>query len=739
MLSQFKLSKPFISRALSVGLMLGACTSQAQQTIKVEAGDSPEAIIEKAAHLLPTANQYNYKKLEYTCFVHFGVNTFTAKEWGNGVEDPKVFDLHKLDTDQWCKTAKDAGMKLVVFTAKHHDGFCLWQTRYTKHGVMSSPYKDGKGDVLKELSASCQKYGLKLGVYLSPADLYQIENAEGLYGNLSEYTERVIPRPVEGRPFADKRTFKVVVDDYNEYFMNQLFELLTEYGPVHEVWFDGAHPKRKGGQKYNYLAWKKLIHELAPEAVIFGKGDVRWCGNEAGKTRESEWDVVSFPDDPHQMHYFPDMYGDLGSRAKLADAKYLHFLCAETNTSIREGWFYRDEKQGVRSADDVFDIYERSVGGNSTFLLNIPPNREGRFGDEDVRVLKEVGQRIRATYDHDLLAGAKGPEAMLDNDENTYISVPNGKGSYIIETPAAIELNRFVIQEAIHLQGQRIEKHALDAWLDGQWQEVAQATVVGYKRILRFPTLTTNKLRLRVLEGRSNPSISAVSAHYYRPRPPQLQISRNLEGMVHINAKSDAFAWKSHGQDFQKNLGGAFRIRYTTDGSEPTESSPVFGESFFFPSGEVKAKAFGQKQEGSLAEYKFGYVKKEWTASTESDKKEAAAMAIDADPSTYWLAEDGKDGIVIDMQQKVSISAFVYTPPTDVKDGLMEKGKLLYSKNGKTWKDAGVFEFGNLINDPTPRTHYLKKPVKARYIKLQLIEGAGGSTKALAAEIDVLK
>ncbi len=356
-------------------------------TIKIE-GDSHEEIIRKAAHVIPTENQYNYKKLEFTCFVHFGPNTFTRMEWGSGMEDPKIFDLKNLDTDQWCQAMKSAGMKLVVITAKHHDGFVLWQSRYTKHGVMSSPFRDGKGDILKDLSESCQKYGIKLGVYLSPADLYQIESKTGLYGNLSEYTMRTIPRPVEGRPFENKTTFQFEVDDYNEYFLNQLFELLTEYGPIDEVWFDGAHPKRKGGQTYNYTAWRKLIRTLVPNAVIFGREDVRWCGNESGKTRDSEWDIIPFDEDPNVMIKFSDLTGELGSREHLYAGNYLHYIPAETNTSIREGWFYRDETdQKVRNADDVFDMYERAVGGNSTFLLNIPPNRNGLFSAEDVGVL----------------------------------------------------------------------------------------------------------------------------------------------------------------------------------------------------------------------------------------------------------------------------------------------------------------------------------------------------------------
>ena len=727
----------FLVPALTLALILSV---YAQNTIKIEEGDTEEMIIEKAANILPTKNQYDYKKLEYTCFVHFGVNTFTRKEWGDGFEDPKIFNLENLDTDQWCRVAKEAGMTLVMFTAKHHDGFCLWQSRYTKHGVMSSPFKNGKGDVLKELSESCKKYGLKLGVYLSPADLYQIENKDGLYGNQSEYTERVIPRPVEGRPFKNKTTFTFEVDDYNEYMLNQLFECLTEYGPIHEVWFDGAHPKRKGGQKYNYLAWKKLIKTLAPEAVIFGKEDVRWAGNESGATRESEWDIVTFPEDPHQMNMFPDMHGDIGSRAVLVKGTYLHFLLSETDTSIREGWFYRDEdKQRVRSADDVFDIYERCIGGNTNLLLNIPPNREGRFSDEDVSVLLEVGKRIRETYGNDLLANAKGEKALLDRDEDTYVSAVNGKGSFEITLPENITLNRFVLQEAIHLQSQRIEKHTLDAWLDGSWQQVAEATTVGYKRILRFPDINTNKLRLRIIEGRSNPSVSVVSAHYYTPRPPQLQIKRNLEGIVSIAPKKDNFSWKRHGIDFQKNLSSNLVIRYTTDGSDPTAKSDIYNKPFQLMSGEVKAKAFDKEQEGGLAEVEFGIIKKEWKVVAESSEKEhLAEKAVDNDVTTFWNSGKGKPRFTLNLKKKVSIRGFIYTPPTDFKEGLFEKGIFRVSMDGKNWKDVATFDFGNLINDPTPRTKLFEKKVDGQFVQFELLFGAGGSTSGTIAEIDIL-
>ena len=560
-----------------------------ESTIKVEAGDTDDVIIRKAAHVVPTDNQLAALRNEFIAFVHFGPNTFTRLEWGTGKEDPKIFDLKTLDTDQWCKAMKAAGMKMVIFTAKHHDGFVLWQSRYTRHGIMSTGYKNGKGDIMKELSASCRKYGLKLGVYLSPADLYQIESPDGLYGNLSPYTLRTIPREVPGRPFAVKTKFQFELDDYNEYFLNQLFELLTEYGPIDEVWFDGAHPKTKGGQKYNYKAWREMIRALAPNATIFGREDVRWCGNEAGNTRESEWNVITpYTENPAEMVEFMDLHGDLGGREVLLSREkpfYLHYQPAETNTSIRAGWFYRDDtRQQTRSADDVFDIYERAVGGNSIFLLNIPPNREGRFSDTDVEVLEETGRRIQETYGRSLLDGAEGPKEVLDKDENTFVLLDGtGPKELVFTVPQPITFNRIMIQEAIATHSERVEKHAVDAWVDGQWKEVARSTNIGHKRILRFPDVTSTKIRIRILESRMAPAICQVSAHYYQQRPQMLSVGRNSEGLVTITPKKDGFSWlywadNKGDKSVQDTID--YQIHYTTDGNEPDETSPLYTGAF---------------------------------------------------------------------------------------------------------------------------------------------------------------
>jgi alpha-L-fucosidase len=718
-----------------------------QSTIKVAIGDSKEIILEKAAHVIPTRNQLEALQNEFIAFVHFGPNTFTQMEWGSGMEEPKVFDLKELDTDQWCETMKAAGMKMVILTVKHHDGFCLWQSRYTTHGIMSTGFRGGRGDVLKELSESCHQYGIKLGVYLSPADLYQIESPEGLYGNLSEYTKRTIPREVAGRPFTNKTTFEFVVDDYNEYFLNQLFELLTEYGPISEVWFDGAHPKRKGGQKYNFLAWRQLIRTLVPEAVIFGKEDIRWCGNEGGATRDTEWNVIPYNEDPNTMNDFEDLTPiDLGSNEVLFRKEkpyYLHYQSAETNTSIREGWFYREDTyQKVRNAENVFDIYERAVGGNSIFLLNIPPNREGRFPEKDVNVLKEVGKRIRETYQVDLLDKATGPKEVLDNRMDTYLLLDKQPREIILSTLEPVTMNRLLIQEAIATNGERVMKHAVDAFVDGHWKEIVQATNIGYKRILRFPEVTTNRLRIRVPESRLNPTVCNVSAYYYKTRPPMLTAKRNKEGLVSIEPMQHDFNWNRNEHNSAENLNVGYTIYYTTDGTEPNASSMIYKEPFRLENRVVKAVSILNGELGPVCDERFGLIKKDWKVlafSSEIPKQKAVAV-FDEDPYSYWMTnEDDKTYFIsLDLGKVETINGFAYTPQKEHANGMLEKGVFQISEDGITWKDIAIFEFGNLINDPTKRNHYFNNPVSARYVRIEAISIAGNDKTMSMAELDLL-
>lgn len=602
----------------ALAAVAGCGTRKYCNTVKID-GDDANTIIEKAANVVPTANQLAALDREFIAFIHFGPNTFTGKEWGSGFESSETFALETLDTDQWCKAIKEAGMKMVIFTAKHHDGYIMWQSRYTDHGIMSSKFRDCKGDVLRDLSESCRKYGLELGIYLSPADLYQIESPDGLYGNLSKPTLRTIPREVEGRPFSNKTKFKFNVDDYNEYYLNQLFELLTEYGPISEIWLDGAHPKTKGGQTYNYNAWRELIRTLAPNANIFGREDLRWCGNEGGHTRDSEWNVVPYMANPDTLTWYSDMMADpLGGREQLCEGKYLHYQPAETDVSIRDGWFWRDNThQQTRTADNVFDMYERSVGGNAILLLNLPPDNHGRFSEKDLKTLEETGRRIRETYGIDLLEGAKCPKVLLDNDIDTYIKVKDGE-DFVVTLPEKRWINRIVLQEAIATVGERAEHFAVDARIDGEWKEIATSTNIGHKRILRVNDIETDALRFRLLQSRAMVAISKMSAHY------------------------------SHW-------------------------GPFYGNPFDTP---------------ELQEY---------------DKN-------------AWKTEGNSNVLVFGGQRR--LGGIVYNPAAGKSESGIVSGVVSISDDGLSWTEVSSFEFGNLVNDHSPRYVHFHNPVGCRYLMI---------------------
>lgn len=677
-------------------------------TTLVEESDTPEQIIAKAVATRPSARQLEAMDDEFIAFACIGPNTFTGREWGTGTEDPAVFNLKTLDTDQWCRVMKDAGMTKVVLTVKHHDGFVIYQSRYTDHGIMSSPFMEGKGDIVRSLSESCARYGIKLGIYLSPADLFQMEG-DGLYGNESPITLRTIPKQVEGRPFADKRTFQFECDDYNEYFMSQLFELLTEYGPIHEVWFDGAHPRRKGGQQYNYKAWAEMIRALAPDAVMFGLKDIRWCGNESGDTREKEWNVIPYVgENPDNMSSIVDLTdARLGDRDILINTPkpfWLHYEPGETDTSIRGGWFWRNEnEQPVRSADNVFDIYERSVGGNSILILNLPPTKDGVLGERDVRTMEEVGRRIRETYGVNLCRRSLRKAVTVGDDG---IEMRLGK---------TCRVNRVVLCEPVGYTGERIEELAVDARVDGQWKEVATAGNVGHKRIVRFATVTADRIRVRVLETRAEPILSVVSAHYYPEKPFIVTANHSAEGYVTITPDAGTFAWNRNSQNSSANLNPSAEIRYTLDGSEPGENSLLYTEPFKFQNGTLKAASVIDGKCGEVYQTRIGYDRSNW-------KMDIRPMET-----------------VIDCGETILVSGFHFIPNTNNYHGdYVSRATMSVSADGKTWNKVADCEFDNIINDPSRRLISITEPVTARYLRLDVkqLVGDGDGFQSIDSRIE---
>jgi alpha-L-fucosidase len=499
---------------------------------------------EKLITVVPSERQYSWQRHhEVYAFVHFGPNTFTGREWGSGKENPAVFNPTALDAKQWAGAFKSAGMTMAVLTAKHHDGFCLWPSRYTGQSVKNSPLKDGKGDVVREFADALRAEGLAVGIYLSPADLFQIEDAAGYYGNGSQYVKTVIPTEpasIKSEPTKIRQTiaqglgatgisYECTVDDYNRYFLNQLYELLTDYGPITEVWFDGATPKSRGGQRYSRANWYELIHKLQPNAVISVRGpDVRWAGNENGVARETEWSVIGLSK-PAAESDWPDMTNPLlGDRATLAKAADLAWYPAEADGSILPGWFYHDDRN-MKSPEKLMDMYENSVGHNSTLILNVPPDKRGLLTDKEVATLKAFGEQRQNRYGTNLAVGCSTiatsslpdhpASAVIDGNYETYWeAVPKADANMPvtleITLPHQVTFRRIILQEQIR-RSQRVEAFTIEVTKDdGQWSKIGAATTIGYKRIIAVPETSTTHLRVRFDSYRVAPTIAEFGLFY---------------------------------------------------------------------------------------------------------------------------------------------------------------------------------------------------------------------------------
>ncbi len=457
--------------------------------VRILPSDGVAELEMKAASVVPSERQLRWQALEFQAFVHFGMNTFTDREWGQGTEDPKLFNPTELDANQWVESVKAAGIRGLIVTAKHHDGFCLWPSRFTEHSVKNSSWKDGKGDVVGEVAAACKKGGLAFGVYLSPWDRH-----EPSYGDS--------PR-------------------YNEHFKNQLRELLTNYGEISEVWFDGACGEGPNGKRqiYDWPGYFALIRELQPNAVISIMGpDARWIGNEAGVTRESEWSVIpvaGFDDAPAEKNPggiagLDAQTADLGSMDRIAavakQGGRLIWYPGQVDVSIRPGWFYHAaEDDKVKTLDQLLDIYYTSVGGNAQLLLNVPPDKRGRIHENDARRLKELGDRLKATFSVNLAEKAEslmeGPTLWDGADAQGRSISGTLPPTFFWDLGRPVRFDIVLLKEDLRV-GQLVEAFAFDVREGKVWVETARGTTIGWKKLLRFPAVTTDRARLRILRAR---------------------------------------------------------------------------------------------------------------------------------------------------------------------------------------------------------------------------------------------
>ncbi|MCF8325235.1 MAG: alpha-L-fucosidase [Leadbetterella sp.] len=648
--------------------------------------------------------------MEYYGFIHYSVNTYTDEAWGFGNEDPKIFSPDKLDVRQWARICKEAGMKGVIFTAKHHSGFCLWPSKYTDYSVKNAPWKNGQGDLVKELADACKEFGLKFGVYLSPWDR-----------NHPDY----------GKP------------EYITYFRNQLTELLTNYGEIFEVWFDGANGGNGfyGGANENrkidaktYYDWQntyKLVRKLQPNIVIWNDGgdraDLRWVGTESGYVGETNWSLLNatgaVPEDMLR-------HGVENGNA---------WVPGEVNTSIRPEWFYHPkEDKKVKTLPQLMDTYYNSVGRNGTLLLNFPIMPNGLIHETDEKNVLDFAKARKEAFEKNILKNTKiqasnvrakssqfSAQKAIDNDAKTYWATDDDltSGSLTVIFTKPTSFNRFLVQEPIHL-GQRVKAFTLEANINGKWQKIAIETTIGYKRILRFKTIIATQIRLNITDAKACPLISNMEV-YQAPiilTPPM--ISRNQNGDVQIS-QTDAES----------------EVYYTLDGTIPSSKSAKYTAAVPTDLGKIQVKAISfnpqNKLRSALAEESFDIARKNWTIVAEQDKN--ALKVLDGNEYTSWQKHKAPTELTIDLGKVENLVGFRYLSDQNwwADASIISHYQFFVSDDGSTWKLMSEGEFSNIKNNPTWQIKIFEE-TKARFIKLKALKNIKENSNSGYAEIDIL-
>jgi len=660
---------------------------------------------------IPSENQLRWQEMEYYSFIHFSLNTYTNQSWGFGNEDVKLFNPEKADCRQWARICKEAGMKGIIITAKHHCGFCLWPSKYTEYSVKNAPWKNGKGDMIREIADACKEYGLKLGIYLSPWDR-----------NSKDY----------GKP------------EYITYFRNQLTELLTNYGEIFEVWFDGAN----GGDGYygganetrkidrtTYYDWANtytLIRKLQPNIVIWNdggnRGDLRWVGNEEGFVGETNWSLLNATGEvPWKMLHYGLENGD-------------SWVSAEVNTSIRPEWFYHPgEDAKVKTVPKLMDTYYNSIGRNGSLLLNFPIMPNGLIHKNDERAALGFAKAVKEAFAINLAEKTKaeasnirgnaeefGPAKVIDNNKDTYWATDDNviTASMTIYFGKPTTFNRFMAQEYIRL-GQRVKSFTVEAFVDGNWKELAKATTIGYKRILRFPSVKATKLRFNINDSKSCPVISNIGIY----NAPQIldapSIIRNQAGEIMITPVDEESV-----------------IYYTLDGSLPTTKSLKYtGPLQTKGKVEISAISFEPTSGKSSPECheKFDLPRKDWRIVGINDEKVNAIL--DGNPSSAWHQSNDKKlpiDLVIDLGNEQNLCGFRYFPDQSLwGPGIISNYQFYVSEDNINWKLVDQGEFSNIKNNPLWQIKNFL-PVKARYVKLRALKNTEDNDNIGYAEVDVI-
>jgi len=645
----------------------------------------PEAVMP-----IPSARQLAWQNLEFYAFVHYNINTYTDMEWGTGAESPTLFNPTELDCEQWVKTFKDAGMKGVIITAKHHDGFCLWPSEYTEHSVKNSPWKEGKGDVIRELANACKKHDLKLGIYYSPWDR-----------NHPDY----------GKP------------SYLRYMRSQLEELLTQYGEIFEVWFDGANGgtgfygganEERRVDKLSYYDWQKtydLIRKWQPNAVIFSDAgpDVRWVGNEQGHAYPTTWSNLMRD----------SVYGGMPTyHTDWADGQEngTHWVPAETNVSIRPGWYYHKyEDHKVKSLAKLVDIYYESVGMNTPLLLNFPVDQRGLVHETDAQQLQKLAAKIQEDFATNLAYGSestasssRGPNydvsLIRDGHTDTYWAAPDGVKTATVEFtfPRPTTVNRFLVQEYIAL-GQRVKSFTLEAKSASGWNTVASETTIGYKRILRFDPVTTSAMRFTITDAKGPPTITNIAFYNAPPLLVPPTIIRGRTGLVMITANDPLL-----------------QVFYTVDGTPPDTTKIRYHSAFLHTDPALLSAIAYDPINDRYSEISSSLIdipKEKWQTLQEDPE---ANNTIDGLESTFWNSEQiDQNELKVDLGKSYPIHGFSYLPPQSrYFTGLITEYEFYVSPDGTQWESVGSGEFSNIRNSPVLQ-RVDTKITTGRFIKLK--------------------
>ena len=668
---------------------------------------------------LPTNAQLKWHEMEMYCLIHYGVDTYTNKEWGYGDEDPALINPSNFSAEQIVTAAKAGGFKGIVVVAKHHDGLCLWPTKTTSHNITKSPWKNGKGDMVKDYELACKKLGMKLGIYCSPWDR-----------NSATY----------GTPA------------YVSIYRQQLKELYSNYGPLFISWHDGANGgdgyysganEKRNIDRTSYYGWDStfaITRKMQPSAMIFGDigPDVRWVGNEEGHAGETCWATFT-PEAPDEGRKPSNGYVKYWLATEgTKNGKY--WMPAECDVPLRPGWFYHSSQdEQVKSAYTLLDLYYKSVGRGAGLDLGLAPDKSGQLHPNDVKALKEFGQLLQNTFRINLAKNAVftasnvrvnnskkfGTSFLADNDRYSYWATDDDvlTPQLIIDLKKPTTFNVIRLRENIKL-GQRITSFAIDVFESNQWKEITLATSIGANRLIRFQqNITAQKLRVRITDANACIALSDFGLFKEPVHLTPPIIRRSKEGKVEITT-----------------IAPVEGIRYTTDGSEPTLQSPQYDHTFLLKDGGiVKAKSFETNASSETITKQFGLSKQGWKIIA-GENNTNTNEAIDENENSFFRmpVSDLPRDIIVDMGKEYQIKAFTYLPRQDKKtDGVADKYVYHASSDGNEWKEVASGEFSNIKANPVEQIVLLNNSVAVRYFKFSVLHIISGK-EITTAELGVL-